>query len=567
MKKTLLLIWTLITIIACKAQDDVPNDTKLLAPELSLPASFNGTFSPTDDTDCFKFVVDVACVAEFNILIPGALDAQFFVEDLSGLDYKSVDNCCGNDINKQILLCPGTYYITFYDDNGKSSLSEYTFNLSLNLDDAFECNNTFDDAVILPIDTSINFTMYGTNDVYGEGGEDADVDYFIVEAAQPGVLELEIINNLPIGEFDVKILDMSFNEINSFNGVVAGSDVNINALLCEGQFYIEIQESDGNELAANINLLNLNFIIDEFECNNTYLDTIEIGVDTTIGLLLYGINKTYGEAGYDPDAEYFLLNIETPGVLELDIINNLPIGEFDIRIEDMAFNDIDFYDGLLAGADVTRSILLCEGFYYLILNESGGDELANYINFLTLNFDEEDCECNNVIAEACPITPNDTINTRLYGRNLIYDITYDRDYYVFTPDCSGILDFAVYNTASGVDANVKILKDDIAYTEEKALYASGVGSFNSDTVHLVGGQTYFVELYDTGDGEESPNSIQILLSYTTFVTDSIIIEGDLTFCEDEGSVTLTAAEIGASYLWNTDQLRHPSVLRMVDGIL
>lgn len=62
MKKTLLLIWTLITIIACKAQDDVSNDTKALAPLLSFPSTFNGTFTPANDTDCFKLIVDAGGV-------------------------------------------------------------------------------------------------------------------------------------------------------------------------------------------------------------------------------------------------------------------------------------------------------------------------------------------------------------------------------------------------------------------------------------------------------------------------------------------------------------------------
>ena len=206
MKKLLLTVYALLLVLVTQGQDDVPNNTKDEAVVISAPMIFTGSLSPAGDVDYYKLVIETSAVYEFDVFVSGTnLDVVFYLTDYSESKiYYSESNTGGNDVNKDVLLCAGEYLIKVYEDNGETFADTYEFNLNVVTNDQCECNNTQSDAFPIGTDTTLNFMLYGYNSYYGE--INYDVDYFLLNITEGGVLTTEVVNNTPDSEIDFTIL-------------------------------------------------------------------------------------------------------------------------------------------------------------------------------------------------------------------------------------------------------------------------------------------------------------------------------------------------------------------------
>jgi hypothetical protein len=555
MKKLLLTVYALLLVLVTQGQDDVPNNTKDEAVVISAPMIFTGSLSPAGDVDYYKLVIETSAVYEFDVFVSGTnLDVVFYLTDYSESKiYYSESNTGGNDVNKDVLLCAGEYLIKVYEDNGETFADTYEFNLNVVTNDQCECNNTQSDAFPIGTDTTLNFMLYGYNSYYGE--INYDVDYFLLNITEGGVLTTEVVNNTPDSEIDFTIFDLDSNEVHGYHPTSGGGgDITEFTLLCPGEYYLRIKDGgDGSEMSTELNVLNLTFnSSDIYECNNSQPTASEIALDSTISFSIHGYNYLIEEPGASSDdVDYFKTWFDNTGVLKLFFQNNTDESPFFVQVlnEDGA----EIWSTTSSG-DITYYAQVCAGMYFIRIQEDnnfGGLENSPALNNLTISFINDEFECNNEFESAYPIGVNDTLSFTILGKNKLYEIDNDRDYFKFTPDCDGILSLGLYNATIGVQVYARVIEDFFAFPVEKTLYAGTYGILDQDTVHLLGGQQYFIEVYDSGDNNQSEGLIQLGLNYTTFVTDSILIDGSLSFCSGEGEVLLTAEQPDATYLWNT----------------
>jgi len=214
------------------------NNTFDAATAISIGDSLKGTIRSVNDVDFYKFETFQDGVLDILITsVPSNIVMQMILYDNTKTSiYECWNNTPGQDRICEFLVKKGTYYIGLSSRYGGVS-NKKLFNLSINLDvtDAQEYNNTFDDAVPINIGDSISGAIRSIN----------DIDVFQFEAALDGALEV-LVNGVPANiTMQVNVFDSTKTLIDDCWNNTAGQDRSCQFNVKKGINYISLYSRYG----------------------------------------------------------------------------------------------------------------------------------------------------------------------------------------------------------------------------------------------------------------------------------------------------------------------------------
>lgn len=241
-----------------------------------------GTFS---DQDFYKLEITKPGVLIADIYnIPTNIGIRYTLYDSRQNEINTWDNrnSGGKPLYANDLVCEvGTYFfrINHYYNNAYNS-GLYTFKISLDTEDNYECNNIFSNAGVVNLD-EINSAKIGTS---------GDVDFYKVEITEPGVFIADIYNIPSNIGIRYVLYDSKQNEINSWdNRNSGGRPLKVARLLCNsGTYFFRINHYYNN--ASNLNPYTFKVSLDTsdaYECNNSFTTATPIELCETISGAIY----------------------------------------------------------------------------------------------------------------------------------------------------------------------------------------------------------------------------------------------------------------------------------------
>jgi hypothetical protein len=165
----------------------------------------------------------------------------------------------GSKYMDELVCDPGTYYLKVELYGGVPVDSFYTLAIGFNTDDVFECNNQFEEAAPIELNTEIQAHL----------ADEEDIDFFIFKIEEPKDITLCLI--APDG-IRPRVRVSSFNNPNSYLvDMTVPEERNLSAALSlesPGQYYVQIIESNRKSSFERYRLLlttaNLEFNISHF---------------------------------------------------------------------------------------------------------------------------------------------------------------------------------------------------------------------------------------------------------------------------------------------------------------
>lgn len=191
------------------AQSEVePNSSYALANNFQLPATISGqiflsTNNHLGDVDYYKFHVSKAGLIRVLITqVPPSINFECTVEDStsagSGQSCNNYSTVAGLNLNHEVFVVPGTYYLKLNDraSNSYDSVNFYTASVFLDTSDLFEVNNSFATAKFLNGDTTFEAKIFGRDNI---PACTIDIDYYYFQPTQDGVQQI-ILRNVPASQ-------------------------------------------------------------------------------------------------------------------------------------------------------------------------------------------------------------------------------------------------------------------------------------------------------------------------------------------------------------------------------
>ncbi|MBC8046197.1 MAG: T9SS type A sorting domain-containing protein [Fimbriimonadaceae bacterium] len=364
LKTYLLFLLLFYSALSIYAQDDVPNNTLLEAPEVFIPASFNATIGPAaGDVDYYKINIENPGVLEVSINNtteinpPGiGLEVTCFADDGTSVVGYSPEGTIGYDNNKEFVVCPGVYFILinecYLTDNDKADADSFNVNIQLDTEEITECNNYFADAYEVPYDTSFIMKIYGYNELYGIYANDRD--YFKVNIPVSGVFKLEMFNSTSL-DIGIRLYSGDTIDAAKANSWVdfAPGYADMRTIVCPGIYYFFFNHDNGieNEYLDDSIIIKLSLDTSEIgECNNTFEDAIYVPYDTSFVTKLNGRNFIYGTT--EDDIDYFMLVSKCDGQAEIGWYNETLTDGFTNVYNSWHFS---FLDGIASPGSITHS--------------------------------------------------------------------------------------------------------------------------------------------------------------------------------------------------------------------
>ena len=400
----------------------------------------------------------------------------------------------GASFNAATLISTGTYYLRFTEWTGGCCQNGYnTYQLandpftvatSFNSTDAFECNNSFATASQMPIDTTFDAMLWGTNYLITQGqshDQNEDQDFFVINSRQCGVWEVGITGINGNQKLEISIYDSLFQLVNQEIAAWNGQNVSVATLISDGTYYMRIDEWTGGCCQNGYNtyeLANDPFTVtsafnssDGFECNNSFVTASSIPIDTSFDAMLWGTNYLITQnQSFDQnhDQDFFVINSTQCGVWEVEITGINGNQKLEISIYDSLFQLVNQEVAAWNGQNVSIATLISDGTYYMRIDEWTGGCCQNGYNVYQLvndpftvasTFNSSDgFECNNSFATASPIPIDTAFDAMLWGTNYLitqnqsHDRNEDQDFFVVNSTQCGVWNVEI----SGVNANQKL---------------------------------------------------------------------------------------------------------------
>ena len=483
----------------------------------ALSASIQGTINPAGDVDYYRVEVPRAGVFVADVFnIPSNIDMDITLYDTGQNEITSNHAESGMPLNITKLVCDaGIYYFRLRDfdtglgdSNNDSSPEPYSFTVTFDISDIYECNNQFATATSIQIGTEINATIRSAD----------DKDYYKIEIPRAGVIVADVFNIPSNIDMDIVLYDAGQNEITS-NHSEDGMPVNLTKLVCDaGIYYFRLRDFDtglgdsNNDSSPEPYSFTVTFdTSDIYECNNqiTTATPIQIGTE---------INATIRSAD---DKDYYKIEIPRAGVFVADVFNIPSNIDMDIVLYDAGQNEITS-NHAESGMPVNLTKLVCDaGIYYFRLRDidtgfgdSNNDSSPEPYSF-TVTFDTSDIyECNNQITTATPIQIGTEINATIRSAD-------DKDYYKIEIPRAGVFVADVFNIPSNIDMDIVLY--DAGQNEITSNHAESGMPVNLTKLVCDAGIYYFrLRDIDTGFGDSNNDSSPEPYSFTvTFDTSDI----------------------------------------------
>ena len=349
------------------------------------------------DKDFYK-IVSAECGVH-NISISGINPNQRLVIELFDSLFNSVNgivsSAVGANVSLATLISEGTYYIQISEWTGSCcspgynvyNLEDDPFTITTNFDvsDVAECNNTFQTAYPIPLNTTFDAKLWGSNSLISDGqiyDRNEDQDFYEIVSTQCGVHNISISGINPNQRLVIEVFDSLFNSVNGVVSSAVGANVSLATLISEGTYYIQISEWTGSCCSPGYNVYNLeddpftittNFdVSDVAECNNTFQTAYPIPLNTTFDAKLWGSNSLISDGQiYDrnEDQDFYEIVSTQCGVHNISISGINPNQRLVIEIFDSLFNSVNSVVANAVGANVSLATVISDGLYYLKISE------------------------------------------------------------------------------------------------------------------------------------------------------------------------------------------------------
>jgi len=349
--------------------------------------------------------------------------ACWFRSGTEGLACDSTDDCdAGQICGTQDVCAPDTATGT---GTGTGTGGTGTGGSGCVDDDSFAC------ATLIEVGASVD----GTIETAG------DVDYYVFETDQDGVLEI-VVDPVPSAiDMDLEVYDIQQAKIGQSYDTSAGQAVFVYLLEPGDTYYVALWDTSHNASSATPYTLQVGLdTSDEHEINNTFSEAAEI----TVG------ESTNGKIRPIGDVDYFKLATAGPGVLEVAIDPVPSELALDLRIYDGQQDEIGNALDAGDGQAVFLPMLCDTGTYYLRVSQ-GYDNAASidpYTLLATLD-DSDVYELNGTFSDAAVIELDTDVVAKIKPRG-------DEDYYKFTLLSAGMLDISIDPVPAALNMELRL---------------------------------------------------------------------------------------------------------------
>ena len=230
-------------ILVVKIDGDLnePNDSFSNATPLTLGVNTSGTPFPSNDDDYYRFELPQAGVAEIFL---SAVDGAQMRGYLYSGDQEEIVNewsDVSGSLNFTQLLNAGVYYFRVFVDS-RTSRDAYTVNVSLDLTDQNEWNNSFFTAT--PVNPNEN--------VVGTIRAADDIDYYQFSVENAGSIRISVLDVPPNVDMRMRLytpLQQQIDLVEADRGTAIVRDIN---LLDTGTYYLSLDDwGRTNNFSAN----------------------------------------------------------------------------------------------------------------------------------------------------------------------------------------------------------------------------------------------------------------------------------------------------------------------------
>jgi hypothetical protein len=200
-----------------------------------------------NDIDYYKVVLPQAGVLVANIPTNNTgqrLYIHIYAENTTDEIISALASERGGAVTTEAVVPAGTYFVRVYDYNGVSSTEQYTLNVSFDISDPYEWNNTYGTATPINNDISIQAKIRGD---YQPAPYDPDVDYYKISLAQKTTLKLNIPTNLTGQRLTIGIFnDATTQQLDEVRASVVGGAVNLEKEYPAGIYIIGVWNYNGS---------------------------------------------------------------------------------------------------------------------------------------------------------------------------------------------------------------------------------------------------------------------------------------------------------------------------------
>jgi hypothetical protein len=377
-----------------------PAEAKTIESPSDLSLKLHGmSIDGKPDEDWFKVQTDRCGV--FSARVFGAGISQRITISVFNLQMELIGRSTamsdGENVSLSVLVEDAEYYIQIAEfDSCCGSGNDTIYNLvnqifllSLSFDssDATECNNTFEDAYSLELNTPYQASLNGINLLQTEQAQ--DLDYFMLSPPGCGVLNLSFTNVPANQALEINVYNSRREQINFAIAGCHGCDVFMSTLTDGKPVYVKITEYDGccsgNNATYNLSeepyTINSSFdSSDVYECNDIFNYAPLVSENDTLFFKILGKNNTNRLGASDRDI--FKLSAEVCSEIKI-VVDQIPAG-FDLkaRIYSDTLNlSSPLMDVVAKGPDsLTLIVNIPSGkSYYIVLNEDGDNSFSSQL--------------------------------------------------------------------------------------------------------------------------------------------------------------------------------------------
>jgi hypothetical protein len=539
------------------------------------------------DEAFYKVETNNSGVLNFDITgVNGNQALNIQVYDSSFTLVSSIGNTVnGSNVALATLLCTGTYYVRIFEfstntGNPYTLVNDpFTVNVTFDSSDC-ECNNTFETACLIPLNTNFEAKLWGLNNLNSNGtnfNQAQDQDFFKVETNSAGVLNFDISGVNGGQALNIQVYDSSYTLVSSIDNTSNGSNVALATLLCTGTYYIRIYEFSTNTgnpytLVNDPFTVNVAFDSSDCECNNTFETACLIPLNTNFEAKLWGLNNLNSNGtnfNQAQDQDFFKVETNSAGVLNFDISGVNGGQALNIQVFDSTYTLVSSNANTANGSNVTLATLLCTGAYYIRIYEFSTNTgnpytLVNDPFTVNVTFDSSDCECNNTFETACQIPLNSDSEVKLWGlnnlvsNNTIFDQNQDQDFFKITTTECGLFTISLLNVNSNQALNIQIYDSLFSLVLGTPINTSNGADVERNIILNSG--TYYIRIYEfsTNTGNAYTLIDDPFSMTTVFSPFAQIVSTSDSICSgDSLSFSSTSSNVN-TWLWNFGVNNNPS---------
>lgn len=220
-----------------------------ISPNTTLDVALRGTYFPdqsNDDIDIYKVTVTRGGVLSVNIP-PHSADlfvrVRIIAENANDILAEEYARQSGGTVSAEAVVPAGAYYIQLFDNTGRLHKNTFKVNVSFDIEDDKEWNNTYATANVVNNNTSFKAKIRGT---YFPLQTNDDIDYYKISFTQSSTLKVNIplhptelyLRVRILSESDLKVIADEYSRI-------GGGPVSLETNVSTGNYYIEIFDNTG----------------------------------------------------------------------------------------------------------------------------------------------------------------------------------------------------------------------------------------------------------------------------------------------------------------------------------